>query len=152
MRKNLSLIHICCSKFIGDALDAAVRSGFEKILLIGHVGKLVKLGIGMLNTHSAYGDGRAETLAACAVSAGAGLSAVKAVLSCISTDAALAALQKEGILAEAMAVLGERIGATLSRHVPEGTQVGFVCVTNAPGLCGVLTKSANAEELMELWK
>ena len=143
---------VCCSNFIGDALDAAVRSGFVKILLIGHVGKLVKLGIGMLNTHSAYGDGRAETLAACAVSAGAGLSAVKAVLSCISTDAALAALQKEGILAETMAVLGERIGATLSRHVPEGIQVGFVCFTNAPGLCGVLTKSANAEELMELWK
>lgn len=35
---------VTCSNFIGEALDAAVRSGFQKILLIGHIGKLVKLG------------------------------------------------------------------------------------------------------------
>jgi cobalt-precorrin-5B (C1)-methyltransferase len=143
---------VTCSNFIGEALDAAVRSGFQRILLIGHIGKLVKLGIGMMNTHSAYGDGRMETLAACALEAGAELPALRAVLGCVSTDAALAVLQETGMLAGTMAVLGGRIDAALNRRVPEGVETGFVCFTNAPGLRGVLAKSGNADELMERWK
>lgn len=143
---------VTCSNFIGEALDAAVRSGFQRILLIGHIGKLVKLGIGMMNTHSAYGDGRMETLAACALEAGAELPALRAVLGCVSTDAALAVLQETGMLAGTMAVLGGRIDVALNRRVPEGVETGFVCFTNAPGLRGVLAKSGNADELMERWK
>jgi cobalt-precorrin-5B (C1)-methyltransferase len=33
-----------CSNFIGEALDFAVDLSFESLLLIGHAGKLVKLG------------------------------------------------------------------------------------------------------------
>lgn len=143
---------VTCSNFIGDALDAAVRSGFRKILLIGHIGKLVKLGIGMMNTHSAYGDGRMETLAACALEAGAELPALRAVLASVSTDAALAVLRDAGALAGTMTALGRRIAAALERRVPEGVETGFVCFTNASELRGVLAKSANADELMELWK
>lgn len=143
---------VMCSNFIGEALDAAVRSGFQKILLVGHIGKLVKLGIGMLNTHSAYGDGRMETLAACAVAAGADTNTLQAVLACVTTDAALPILACAGVLEETMAALGSRIDATLCCHVPEGVEVGFVCFTNAPEFRGVLTKSSNADELMELWK
>ena len=143
---------VVCSNFIGEALDAAVRSGFRKILLVGHIGKLVKLGIGMLNTHSACGDGRMETLSACAVAAGADVDTLRAVLACVTTDAALLILSRAGMLGETMAALGSRIDATLRRHVPEGVEVGFVCFTNAPELRGVLMESANAGELMELWK
>ena len=32
-----------CSNFIGEALDAAAIQGFSEVLLVGHVGKLVKL-------------------------------------------------------------------------------------------------------------
>jgi cobalt-precorrin-5B (C1)-methyltransferase len=42
---------IFCSNFIGDAIDAATNEGFDCILLVGHIGKLVKLGIGMTNTN-----------------------------------------------------------------------------------------------------
>lgn len=143
---------VMCSNFIGEALDAAVRSGFRQILLVGHIGKLVKLGIGMMNTHSAYGDGRMETLAACAVMAGAEPGTLREVLSSVTTDAALMALYRAGMLPGAMEVLGNRIDATLHRRVPDGIEVGFICFTNTPELRGVLTKSENAERLMELWK
>ena len=55
---------VMCSNFIGDALDIGVTLGFRRILLIGHIGKLVKLGSGIMNTHSSYADGRMETLIA----------------------------------------------------------------------------------------
>lgn len=143
---------VTCSNFIGDAIDAAIRSGFTKIFLIGHIGKLVKLGIGMMNTHSAYGDGRMETLIACGLEAGAGVDVLKAVSGCVSTDAALSVLYEAGVLEETMKVLGRRIDAVLLRRIPEGTEIGFTCFTNAAGLQGILTASTNAEEMMNLWR
>ena len=62
---------VTCSNYIGEALDIGISLGFERILLIGHAGKLVKLGAGIMNTHSAQADGRMETLVTCGVLAGA---------------------------------------------------------------------------------
>jgi len=143
---------VTCSNFIGEAIDAAILAGFEKILLIGHIGKLVKLGMGMFNTHSAYGDGRIETLIACALEAGAGLETLRAVHKCVATDAALHELLKDGILCETMAVLSRRIEANLIRRIPEGVEAGFACFTNDEQLGGIVAMSENAEELMEHWK
>ena len=56
------------SNFIGDALDICRELNFKGALLIGHVGKLVKIAGGMMNTHSKYGDCRMEILAAYAIS------------------------------------------------------------------------------------
>lgn len=50
-----------CSNYIGDAIDYASDLGFSDILIISHMGKLVKLGSGIMNTHSKYADGRMET-------------------------------------------------------------------------------------------
>ncbi|MBR6984263.1 MAG: cobalamin biosynthesis protein CbiD, partial [Ruminococcus sp.] len=61
---------VTCSNFIGEAIDIGVSMEFENILLIGHIGKLVKLGSGIMNTHSVYADGRMETLIACGALAG----------------------------------------------------------------------------------
>ena len=41
-----------CSNFIGEALDGAGAEGFSAVLLVGHIGKLVKLAGGIMNTHS----------------------------------------------------------------------------------------------------
>lgn len=144
--------HITCSNFIGDAIDAAVLRGFKKILLVGHIGKLVKLGIGMLNTHSAYGDGRIETLAACAIENGAETPVLKELLPCVTTNAALAKLRESGHLAETMETLGRRIETCLFRHVPDGIEIGYVCFTNDDKMKRVLAKSDNADELMKIWQ
>ena len=44
------------SNFIGDTLDMAASAGFEQVLLVGHVGKLVKVAGGIMNTHSHTAD------------------------------------------------------------------------------------------------
>lgn len=144
--------HITCSNFIGDSIDTAVELGFKRILLIGHIGKLVKLGIGMTNTHSSNGDGRMETLLACALEAGAELQLLKEISACVSTDAALALLYDAGLLQQTMKILGARIGLSLTRRVPGNIEIGYFCFTNAKGFGGVLAQSDNAGNLMKRWK
>lgn len=59
------------SNFVGDAIDCCVREGFTNVLLVGHIGKLVKVAGGIMDTHSRTADCRAEILAAHAAMAGA---------------------------------------------------------------------------------
>ena len=61
---------VLTSNFIGDALEICRELGFSGALLVGHIGKLVKLSGGMWNTHSKYGDCRMELLAAHAAALG----------------------------------------------------------------------------------
>lgn len=143
---------VSVSNFIGDGIEAAVSYGFERILLVGHIGKLVKLGIGLHNTHSAYGDGRMETLIACALECGGDVELLREILDCVTTDAALEAIDKRGLLSPVMSVLGRRIQACLERKVPVGTEIGFICFTNAEPWKGVLMQSENADRLAEEWK
>jgi cobalt-precorrin-5B (C1)-methyltransferase len=140
------------SNFIGDALNQAVEHGFERILLVGHIGKLAKAGIGLLNTHSSVGDGRLETLAACALEAGATGAQARRVLDCVSTDAALAALTRDGLLDPAMAALTRRIQATFERHVPPGVDVEWVCFRRANGTLTPVACSGRATALVDRWR
>lgn len=80
---------IKCSNFIGETIDMAYEFQLEKILLIGHIGKLVKVAAGIMNTHSRWADGRMEVLCAGAVMAGAQTDLCKKILECITTDDAL---------------------------------------------------------------
>ena len=143
---------VSTSNFIGDAVQAAVGYGFERILLVGHIGKLVKLGIGMTNTHSQNGDGRMETLIACALACGADLGLLRKIQGCVTTDAALDALADQSLLSPVMEHLGRRIQATLERWVPTKVEIGFICFTNAEGRQGVLCKSDNADALAAEWR
>ena len=143
---------VSMGNFAGDAVDAAVEAGFDHILLVGHVGKLVKLGIGARNTHSSNGDGRMETLSACALAAGADADLARSILDCATTDAALELLGGAKLLRETMIELGRRIQDTLERWTPEGTQIGFVCFSDREPCNRALAKSRNAEELVRRLK
>ena len=143
---------IAMSNFIGDAINSAVECGFKRIFMVGHIGKMVKLGIGQTFTHSSGGDGRMETMLACALEAGADLETLRKVLPCATTDAALDVLKKAGLKEKTMEILGRRIEATLLRKVPDDNQIEYICFTNREDLGGVLCKSAGADELSRLWK
>ena len=143
---------IAMSNFIGDAINSAVECGFKRIFMVGHIGKMVKLGIGQTFTHSSGGDGRMETMVACALEAGADLETLRKVLPCATTDAALDVLKDAGLKEKTMEILGQRIEATLLRKVPDEVQIEYICFTNREDLGGVLCRSAGADELMKLWK
>ena len=102
-----------CSNYVGDALDAAAGAGFSRVLLAGHIGKLVKLSGGFFNTHSRLGDHRAELTAAAAAEAGADEATQNAMFDCVTTDEMLRILTEKGLLPGTMRALETRIDAAL---------------------------------------
>jgi cobalt-precorrin-5B (C1)-methyltransferase len=136
---------IKCSNFIGDTIDMGCELGAKGMLFVGHIGKLVKLGAGIMNTHSKMADGRMEILAACAVRAGAGIEAVRNILDCVTTDAALELLKNEKILGKTMEQLMLRIDACLQKRGGDNMQIGAVVFSNEYGLLG---KTEQADELL----
>lgn len=53
---------VLCSNYVGDSIRFAVEEGFDKILFCSHIGKMIKVSGGILNTHSKYGDRRMELM------------------------------------------------------------------------------------------
>ena len=58
----------------------AADMGFKRMLLTGHIGKLIKVAGGIMNTHSHSADGRMEILASNAIRAGADLETAREIL------------------------------------------------------------------------
>lgn len=135
-----------CSNFIGDTLDMALEAGFERFLLIGHIGKLVKLACGIMNTHSRYADGRMETLAACGIEAGIDMVLLQQILRCNTTDEALDLLQAADCLSDVMEVLISRIEKQMVQRVFNRMEVAAVVFSNQHGLLG---KTSKADEMLE---
>jgi len=144
--------NITCSNFIGVAVDCAAEHGFKQIMIIGHIGKLVKLGIGLFNTHSRNGDGRIETLCACALQAGAETGVLRELSACVTTDSALDILDRENLTEPVLAELNRRIGFYLSRRIPETIETGYVCFSNAEDRNCILFQSKNAEDILNKWR
>lgn len=141
-----------CSNYIGAALELAVQYGFQKILLLGHIGKLSKLGAGIMNTHSAEADGRLEVLLRCALRAGASLELLQQIDGCVTTDGALQLLQQAGLLEPAMAVLLQQMENYLQKKIPAAVQLELICFTNQELLPAILCQSSGAEQLLPLWQ
>jgi len=90
--------------YLGYVLDEAVRLKFEKVLLCGHPGKLLKVAAGTFNTHNRTGDGRLEALCTQAAIAGASAEQVKNLYYCGTTENAMK-LVSEYLLEEVWTVL-----------------------------------------------
>ncbi len=143
---------IKCSNFIGQTLSDAISLGFRRVLLIGHIGKLVKLGAGIMNTHSAQGDARMEILVRCALARGASLEALRAVAACITTEAALEELRRFGLLEETMKELGERIGQQLDRRFGRFLELGVLVFSGQKEAGEILCRCGRVEAFLEEWR
>lgn len=119
------------SNFIGDMLDGAAEQGFSEILLVGHLGKLVKLAANMFNTHSRYGDGRMEVLTAQAAAVGLGPDAAQRMLDAATVDAALSVLDEAGIAQPVLSRVLTRIEGNIARRLSR--PVKLLLFTNARG-------------------
>ena len=149
IREGLGLdpaLAVQCSNFLGDALDLCRELGFRGALLAGHIGKLVKVGGGMLNTHSRYGDCRMEILAAHAAASGLPTEGTAQVLACVSCDEALRILREAGVDRPALARLTERIAFHLAARAGESLEVGAILFSK---VWGELSRTGNAAQLLQ---
>ena len=145
---SLGVPVVKCSNFIGDALDAASGLGYGQVLLVGHIGKLVKVAGGIMNTHSKTADCRRELMAAhCAFAGGSG-ALCRELMNCATTDACTALLQKETLVEPVMKSLMEAMERQLKRRVGESCQIGAVMFSKEYGLLGI---TPEAEQIQAQW-
>lgn len=152
LRDNLGIaVDKCvkCSNFIGDTIDMCIEKGFKSMLLVGHIGKLSKLGCTIYNTHSRYADGRMEAFALCAALCGAEREVLENILGCITTDAALEILKKECIFDETIKMLEKRIDRSLKLRAKGSIEIGMITFSEE---YGILCKTENADNMLEKLK
>ena len=137
------------SNFIGDALDMAASEQFEQVLLVGHVGKLVKLAGGIMNTHSRQADCRTELFCTHAALCGADTVTCRALMDAATTDACLAVLDGAGLRGPVMASLLDAMQIHLDRRAAGAFTVGAVVFSNRSGPLG---QTKNADTLLKMWK
>ena len=136
-----------CSNFIGEAVDIALELGFESLLIVGHIGKLVKLGAGIMNTHSAQADGRMDVLVTCGVLAGADVSALKRLPDCVTVDAALDILDEVGAVQETADILMKKAQYYLNAKVKGEMKIGALMFSDKRGIIG---RTESADEILRL--
>lgn len=145
---ELDLEHtVKCSNFIGETIDIACEFRMKSLLLIGHLGKLVKLGSGIMNTHSRQADGRMETLASCVLMAGGDADLSRRILNCNTTDDAVEVLWVTAFLHPTMEQLMRKIDSALKSRAGAGMEIAAVVFSNR---YGVLGRTSGAEELIML--
>lgn len=137
---------VMTSNYIGDSLDICVRLGFKGALLVGHIGKLVKLAGGMMNTHSKYGDCRMDIMTA--ISAANGLTTVRAaeMLDCATCDDAIRILKEENLDRIVLDKLQDRIDFILNNKVHGEIKTGAILFSREYGF---LCETQSAQELLK---
>jgi len=138
-----------CSNFVGDTLDMAATAHFDEVLLVGHIGKLVKLGAGVMNTHSHTADGRAEVFCSHAALCGAGRDTCAALMDAATTDACLDILDSVHLREPVLKSILGAIQMHLDRRAGGQFRVGAVLFSNQHGPLGA---TDTADELMKEWK
>lgn len=133
-----------CSNYIGEAIDLAVRLEMKGILLIGHIGKVIKLAAGIMNTHSRQADGRLEVLAAHAAMAGGSRELVCKLMNCITTTEAIELLEQEQLLVLVMNTIMEKITQHLMHRSGAALEIGVIMFSVEQGILG---STQNTEKL-----
>lgn len=136
-----------CSNFIGATIDMAVELGFQRMLLTGHIGKLVKLSGGIMNTHSSEGDCRMELLTAFAAKFGADSKTLGALMECVTTEETVRILKECGLQQTVMDYTMERICYYLQKRAKQKLEIDCIMYANE---FGELAKSKGAEEWFTL--
>lgn len=132
-----------CSNFIGQTIDMAADMGFRKLLLTGHIGKVIKVAGGIMNTHSREADCRLELLSAFAIRCKVPMDYIVRILECLTTEEALYILKESDKLNEVMKLAMERICFYLDKRAKGKLQIDCIMYSNE---FGELAKSSEAEK------
>lgn len=137
-----------CSNYIGHTIDMARQMGYEGLVLVGHMGKLIKISGGIMNTHSKEADCRMELMASAAIRGGASAETAGRILDCVTTEEAHKCILDAGIETGTYGYIRERMEYYLHRRA-EDMEIGFIVFLNS---YGIVCESQNAAGLMSRGK
>lgn len=135
-----------CSNFIGDALDISKEGGLKGFLLIGNIGKLVKLAGGIMNTHSRNGDGRMEILTTNFIRAGGDADTARSIADAVTTDDAWDYIVSKNLEKDVADLMMDRIKAAMEHRTDGALEVGAMMFSSKYGFLGM---TEGAEKLLE---
>lgn len=134
------------SNYIGEAIDLAVSYGATDFLLVGNVGKLVKLAAGIMNTYSRVADGRWEIFAAHLALCGGTRAQVAAMREATTTEEMLTRLEAMGLRVPVMASIMGEIEAHMAHRIRGQMNFGVIVYSERFGRVG---ETAGAARLLE---
>ncbi len=137
---------VTCSNFIGDAIDFAAREGFERLLLVGHFGKMAKVAAGVMDTHSHVADCRVEIICAHAAVCGASTKLCRELMNAATTDACVEILDKADMLSVTMDSMSLALDERLKHRAAAALEIGAVVFSNKRG---ELFRTPSANSLVE---
>lgn len=126
-----------CSNYIGETLDMIAEIGFKDVLLCGHIGKLIKVSGGIMNTHSKEADCRMELMAAAGIKAGLPADTLNQILECVSTDAAYELIISTGKEKDVMKEVISKVDYYLKKRVNGRYNIECLIFSNVYGLMGM---------------
>ena len=135
-----------CSNFVGEALDAAVEFGAKGVLLVGHIGKFVKLAGGIMNTHSHNADARMELLTVHAALLGAPVELLHKMMECVTTDDALKYLKEADLMEPVMERIMEKMEFYVNQRAQHQLELGVITFSN---VFGILGQTKNVPDLVK---
>lgn len=136
-----------CSNYIGQTIDMASDLGCKGLILVGHIGKLIKVAGGIMNTHSRWADCRMELLASAALRAGVPSEIACEMLECVTTDDALTKCSEEERILVMQKVM-EKIESSMEHRASEGLKVSSMVFSNAYGILG---KTSEADQMFKIF-
>lgn len=136
------------SNYLGETLDYITYLGFKKVLLVGHIGKLVKVAAGIMNTHSKYADGRMEVIAVHTALQGYSSKIIKDIMESKTTDAALQVIEDLPHYEQIIISIINKIKEHIDFRVKNKVQVELILF----GENGIIGTSRGAKELIQYFK
>lgn len=99
------------SNFVGFILEEAAYRKFEKVILLGHIGKIIKVAGGIFHTHNHVADARMEILVAHAALHGVSLEKLRSIAEIPTSEGAATELiswGEQGVIHDLAALASQR--------------------------------------------
>lgn len=113
------------SNFLGFMLERASEKGFKKVIVMGVMGKLIKVSAGIFHTHSRVADARMETLASFVAIRGGSSEIVRSIFYSNTTEEALGIIKDNGF-EDVFQFISDRAARKCTEYTYSKVDVGVV--------------------------
>lgn len=122
--------------YIGETIDLAISYDMENFLLVGNIGKLIKLAAGIMNTHSRVADGRGEIMAVHTLLCGGTKEMVQQIMNCVNTDQMLSCLEEWNLKDAVINQICEKIDEHMAHRIKGKMAYGVILFSEKFGYLG----------------
>jgi len=133
------------SNYLGFALEKCSELGFKRVILAGHIGKLVKPAGGIFYTHSRVSDTRMEILTAYLGIMGCPRGRLSQIMECRTTEEAIVLIEEEGMEA-IYTILADKCASKCEEYIYGALDIGVVMFS----MKRLLAKSKKLDSILEV--